>query len=108
MWRGCGRAFGLIAAAEAGRYAGVTFIFGGFMSAALDPVIAQIIPLLPLRDPDTMTPQCACDAFRALAAGRAAVPPRQVLSATDIDVQAAAGRLAARVYRVSLQKSASL
>jgi len=41
------------------------------MTALLDPVIAQIIPLLPLRDPDTMTPQSARDALRALAAARA-------------------------------------
>jgi len=41
------------------------------MTALLDPVIAQIIPLLRLRDPDTMTPQSARDALRALAAARA-------------------------------------
>ena len=35
------------------------------MITPLDPVIAQIIPLLPLRDPDTMTPQSARDALRA-------------------------------------------
>ena len=52
------------------------------MTAPLDPVIAQIIPLLPLRDPETMTPQSARDALRALAAARAAVPPPPVASAT--------------------------
>src|SRR5882757_8554477 len=41
------------------------------MPAPLDPVIAQIIPLLPLRDPKTMTPQSAREARRgAAAAGR--------------------------------------
>ena len=35
------------------------------MTTPLDPVIAQIIPLLPLRDPDTMTPKSARDALRA-------------------------------------------
>jgi hypothetical protein len=45
------------------------------MAAPLDPVIAQIIPLLPLRDPETMTPQGARDALRALAASRAAAAP---------------------------------
>ena len=35
------------------------------MPAPLDPVIAQIIPLLPLRDPKTMTPQSAREALRA-------------------------------------------
>ena len=48
---------------------------GDFMTAPLDPVIAGIIPLLPLRDPATMTPQSARDALRALAAARAAIPP---------------------------------
>jgi acetyl esterase len=69
------------------------------MITPLDPVIAQIIPLLPLRDPATMTPQSARDALRALAAARAAVPPPPVTSARDIHVKGAAGPLAARVYR---------
>jgi acetyl esterase len=48
------------------------------MTAPLDPVIAEIIPLLPLRDPNVMTPQSARDALRALAASRAHVPPPPV------------------------------
>jgi acetyl esterase len=75
------------------------------MTIPLDPVIAQIIPLLPLRDPETMTPQSARDALRALAAARAAIPPPQVASVADIKVKGAAGPLAARVYRVSQEKS---
>ena len=75
------------------------------MTAQLDPVIENIIPLLPLRDPETMTPQSARDALRALAAARAAIPPPQVASADDIKVRGAAGPLAARVYRVSREKS---
>jgi acetyl esterase len=71
------------------------------MVAPLDPVVAQIIPLLPLRDPQTMTPQSARDALRALAAARAHIPPPQVRTTQDIAVQGAAGPLAARVYRVS-------
>jgi acetyl esterase len=71
------------------------------MTKPLDPVIAQIIPLLPLRDPDTMTPQSARDALRALAASRAAVPPPPVASTEDIEVKGAAGPLGARVYRMS-------
>jgi acetyl esterase len=74
------------------------------MTTPLDPVIAQIIPLLPLRDPDTMTPQSARDALRALAAARAAVPPPKVASADNTEVAGAAGPLAARVYRVSREK----
>ena len=65
------------------------------MTTPLDPVIADIIPKLPLRDPDTMTPQSARDALRALAASRAAVPPPPVASVSDIEVKGAAGPLAA-------------
>jgi len=75
------------------------------MTTPLDPVIAQIIPLLPLRDPGTMTPQSARDALRALAAARAAIPPPPVASADDRQVKGATGPLAARVYRVSAEKS---
>ncbi|WP_441235790.1 alpha/beta hydrolase [Bradyrhizobium sp. 930_D9_N1_4] len=70
------------------------------MAAPLDPVIAQIIPLLPLRDPTSMTPQSARDALRALAASRAAVPPPPVDHVQDIKVKGGAGPLDARVYRV--------
>src|ERR1700726_3364929 len=78
---------------------------GGFMTAPLDPVIAGIIPLLPLRDPATMTPQSCRDALRALAAARAAIPPPPVASADDGRVKGGAGPLAARVYRLSSEKS---
>lgn len=70
------------------------------MAAPLDPVIAQIIPLLPLRDPAAMTPQSARDALRALADSRAAVPPPPVDSVADIKVTGGAGALPARVYRI--------
>jgi acetyl esterase len=75
------------------------------MTTPLDPVVAAIIPLLPLRDPTTMTPQSARDALRALAAARAAIPPPPVASVQDIKVKGAAGPLAARVYRLSSEKS---
>ena len=78
------------------------------MTAPLDPVIAQIIPLLPLRDPKTMTPQSARDALRALAAARAAIPPPQVQSVSDRQVKGAAGPLAARVYRAAREKSPTI
>ncbi|MGX4805154.1 alpha/beta hydrolase [Bradyrhizobium guangdongense] len=70
------------------------------MPAPLDPVVAQIIPLLPLRDPATMTPQGARESLRALAAARAAVPPPPVDAVLDIKVKGGAGPLDARVYRV--------
>jgi acetyl esterase len=75
------------------------------MVTPLDPVIAQIIPLLPLRDPATMTPQSARDALRALADSRAAVPPPAVAATENIKVKGAAGFLAARVYRNTNEKS---
>jgi acetyl esterase len=75
------------------------------MTAPLDPVIANIIPLLPLRDPATMTPQSARDSLRALADSRAAVPPPPVASVEDGHVKGAAGPLAARVYRMSREKA---
>jgi acetyl esterase len=75
------------------------------MTTPLDPVVAGIIPLLPLRDPKTMTPQSARDALRALATARAAIPPPPVASATDTQVKGAAGPLAARVYRLSREKA---
>jgi acetyl esterase len=78
---------------------------GASMTTPLDPVIADIIPRLPLRDTDTMTPQSARDALRALAASRAAVPPPPVESVSDIAVKGAAGPLAARAYRISHKSS---
>jgi acetyl esterase len=71
------------------------------MIPPLDPVVAQIIPLLPLRDPATMTPQTCRADLRALAAARAKVPPPPVASAEDTKVKGAAGLLGARVYRNS-------
>jgi len=75
------------------------------MITPLDPVIAQIIPLLPLRDPAVMTPQSARDSLRALADARAAVPPPPVSDVKNIQVKGAAGPLNARVYRNGHEKS---
>lgn len=69
------------------------------MPLPLDPVIEKIIPLLPLRDPATMTPQSARDSLRALADARAAVPPPPVDVVHNIEVQGGSGKLAARLYR---------
>ncbi|WOH66011.1 alpha/beta hydrolase [Bradyrhizobium sp. BWA-3-5] len=78
------------------------------MIPPLDPVVAQIIPLLPLRDPATMTPQTCRDDLRALAAARAKVPPPQVASTEDIKVKGATGLLGARVYRNGNGKSPTI
>ena len=56
----------------------------------------QILPLLPLRDPDTMTPQSARDALRALAAACADIPPPQVQNIDEVEVLAAEMRLRVR------------
>jgi acetyl esterase len=53
------------------------------MVAPLDPVVAQIIPQLPLRDPQTMTPQSAREALRTLVrmrASRRVLRMRRVIS----------------------------
>lgn len=75
------------------------------MAAPLDPVVASIIPLLPLRDLETMTPQSARDELRALAASRASVPPPPVSNVQDIKVNGRAFPLAARLYRIAAGKA---
>src|SRR6202790_3555708 len=102
---GAGHGQAAIAGAARGPYGVAVSSMRPRMITPLDPVIAQIIPLLPLRDPETMTPQSARDALRALAAARAAIPPPPVLSAGDTKVQGADGPLAARVYRNAPGKS---
>ncbi|MBO4225541.1 alpha/beta hydrolase [Bradyrhizobium neotropicale] len=69
------------------------------MPLPLDPVIEKIIPLLPLRDPKTMTPQSARESLRALAAARAEIPPPPVEHVKDVKVAGGAGPRPARVYR---------
>src|SRR6516164_7652589 len=59
---------------------------GRTYGSPLDPAVAQIIPLLPLRDPNTMTPQSARDALRALAAARADIPPPPVKSIDETEL----------------------
>ena len=75
------------------------------MPAPLDPVVAKIIPLLPLRDPTAMTPQSARDALRALAASRAAVPPPPVERAGHQGEGRRRADPRARVYRNGNGKS---
>src|SRR5262245_19034722 len=69
------------------------------MPAPLDPVIEKIIPLMPLRDPATMTPQGERQQLRDLAARRAATPPPPVEHIEDITVAGGAEPRPARVYR---------
>lgn len=69
------------------------------MTQPLDPAIAAILPLLPLRDPATLTPERARSELLALARSRPPLPP--VAQVADIAVAGAAGPLRARCYRVS-------
>jgi acetyl esterase len=78
------------------------------MAAPLDPVIAEIIPLLPLRDVRVMTPQSARDQLLALAASRAHIPPPPVSTVEGISVRGAAGLLPARLYRLTAVKSPTI
>mgnify|MGYP000878743371 FL=1 len=67
------------------------------MTTPLDPAIAQIIPLLPLQNPDGMTPQDAREQLLALARSRPPLPP--VADIVNIEVKGSAGPRPARVYR---------
>ena len=67
------------------------------MTTPLDPAIAQIIPLLPLQNPDGMTPQDAREQLLALARSRPPLPP--VAEISNIEVKGASGPRPARVYR---------
>ncbi|HMN70760.1 MAG TPA: alpha/beta hydrolase [Rhodoblastus sp.] len=73
------------------------------MTTPLDADIAQIIPLLPLRDPDTMTPQGARDSLVAMA--RARPPVQSPAQASAIRVKGAAGSIPARLYRIGAEPS---
>jgi acetyl esterase len=72
------------------------------MSAPLDHAIGQIIPLLPLRDPMTMTPQRARDELRALASARRDLPLPKVRAVESAILKTPSGSIPARVYRVAL------
>ena len=69
------------------------------MSYRLDPDIERVLPLLPLRDPATMTPASARDALRALAASRSDIPLPEPASVAEFAVGGAAGPLPVRLYR---------
>jgi hypothetical protein len=74
---------------------------GGDRVMPLDLAIAQIIPLLPLRDPATMTPQRARDELRALASARPDLPLPEVRAVESAILKGPAGSVPARVYRVA-------
>jgi acetyl esterase len=69
------------------------------MNSRVDPDLAKILPLLPLKDAATLTPERARAELTALAQSRKDVPLPVVASATDAKVDGGAGPIAARVYK---------
>lgn len=65
----------------------------------LDADIAKIIPLMPLRDVPSLTPDSARQALLALAQARAEAPLPMPASVDDTSIASASGPIAVRVYR---------
>jgi acetyl esterase len=74
----------------------------------LDPNIAAILPLLPLRDAANLTPARAREELVALAESRKDQPLPSVSSVVDVTVDGAEGRVPARLYRPSATASATV
>ena len=68
------------------------------MAAKLDPDLAKILPLLPLRDTAGLTPERARAELVALAESRKDVPMPELATAKDITVDGAAGPIPARLF----------
>jgi acetyl esterase len=68
------------------------------MTSRIDPDLEKILPLLPLRDAATLTPERARAELVALAESRKDVPLPELASVKDITVDGAAGPIAARLY----------
>jgi acetyl esterase/lipase len=64
----------------------------------LDPDQEKILPLLPLKNPATLTPERARAELVALAESRKDVPLPELAIAKDITVDGAAGPIAARLF----------
>ena len=69
------------------------------MEPRVDPDIARILPLLPLKDAATLTPKRARDELVALADSRKDAPLPQPASVADLVIPGTAGAIAARMYR---------
>ena len=68
------------------------------MTSQVDPDLAKILPLLPLKDAATLTPERARAELVALADSRKDVPLPELATAKDITVDGAAGPIAARLF----------
>ncbi|MBI2740864.1 MAG: alpha/beta hydrolase [Rhodospirillales bacterium] len=68
------------------------------MTSRVDPDLEKILPLLPLQDAATLTPERARGELVALAESRKDVPLPELATAKDITVDGAAGPIAARLF----------
>jgi acetyl esterase len=68
------------------------------MTSRVDPDLEKILPLLPLRDAASLTPERARAELVALAESRKDVPLPELATAKDITVDGAAGPIAARLF----------
>jgi acetyl esterase len=68
------------------------------MTSRLDPDLEKILPLLPLRNAASLTPEKARAELVALADSRKDVPLPELATAKDITVDGAAGPIAARLF----------
>lgn len=68
------------------------------MAPRVDPDLEKILPLLPLRDAATLTPERARAELVALAESRKDVPLPELTRAEDISVDGASGPIRARLY----------
>jgi acetyl esterase len=74
----------------------------------LDPDLARILPLLPLKDAANLSAARARHDLVALADSRKDVPLPQPAAVADSEIPGAAGTLAVRIYRPTRQPTATL
>jgi acetyl esterase len=78
------------------------------MGDGIDPKIAAVLPLLPLKDAASLTPKRARDELVALSDSRKDVPLPQPASVEDFMLEGANGSIAVRLYRATATSSSSV
>src|SRR5262245_47481516 len=78
------------------------------MANRIDPDLARILPLLPLKDAACLTPSRARDDLVALADSRKDVPLPQPAAIAELQIPSPAGAIPARIYRPQRTPAASL
>jgi acetyl esterase len=78
------------------------------MNSRIDPDIEKLLPLLPLKDPASLTVKRARDEMIALTDARKDVPLPEVSAVEDIAIEGVAGTIPARLYRGSTSSSATV